>query len=168
MPGGHRGVRLIAPLVPGIAGARTQSALDAPGDTTDAEAICEAVTRPNMRFVPAKTVEQQSCLCLMLHRARHLFIRQQTPSSIQSAPILRRRRPASFKSNIWRSGARGRARRSPWTRRASQGPRLPGVLSLLPTCHRLGVPQRTASSRSGLEQRENPCPAVPSSYKMPG
>ena len=45
-------------------------------DTTDAEAICEAVTRPNMRFVPTKAVEQQSCL--MLHRARHLFIRQQT------------------------------------------------------------------------------------------
>ena len=45
-------------------------------DTTDAEAICEAVGRPNMRFVPTKTVEQQSCL--MLHRARHLFIRQQT------------------------------------------------------------------------------------------
>jgi len=45
-------------------------------DTTDAEAICEAVARPNMRFVPTKTVEQQSCL--MLHRARHLFIRQQT------------------------------------------------------------------------------------------
>jgi transposase len=45
-------------------------------DATDAEAICEAVTRPNMRFVPTKTVKQQSCL--MLHRARHLFIRQQT------------------------------------------------------------------------------------------
>jgi transposase len=45
-------------------------------DTADAEAICEAVTRPNMRFVPTKTVEQQSGL--MLHRARHLFIRQQT------------------------------------------------------------------------------------------
>jgi transposase len=45
-------------------------------DATDAEAICEAVTRPNMRFVPTKTAEQQSCL--MLHRARHLFIRQQT------------------------------------------------------------------------------------------
>ena len=45
-------------------------------DTADAEAICEAVARPNMRFVPTKTVEQQSCL--MLHRARHLFIRQQT------------------------------------------------------------------------------------------
>src|SRR6266576_3409516 len=42
----------------------------------DAEAICEAVTRANMRFVPTKTLEQQSCL--MLHRTRHLFIRQQT------------------------------------------------------------------------------------------
>jgi len=45
-------------------------------DSADAEAICEAVTRTNMRFVPTKTVEQQSCL--MLHRTRHLFIRQQT------------------------------------------------------------------------------------------
>ena len=45
-------------------------------DATDAEAICEAVTRPNMRFVATKTPVQQSCL--MLHRTRHLFIRQQT------------------------------------------------------------------------------------------
>jgi len=45
-------------------------------DATDAEAICEAVTRANMRFVPTKTPEQQSGL--VLHRARHLFIRQQT------------------------------------------------------------------------------------------
>jgi len=45
-------------------------------DSTDAEAICEAVTRPNMRFVPTKTIEQQSCL--VLHRTRQLFIRQQT------------------------------------------------------------------------------------------
>jgi transposase len=45
-------------------------------DAADAEAICEAVTRPNMRFVTTKTPEQQSCL--MLHRTRHLFIRQQT------------------------------------------------------------------------------------------
>src|SRR6266571_5098890 len=45
-------------------------------DTADAEAICEAVTRANMRFVATKTPEQQSCL--MLHRTRHLFIRQQT------------------------------------------------------------------------------------------
>jgi transposase len=45
-------------------------------DATDAEAICEAVTRSTMRFVATKTPEQQSCL--MLHRTRHLFIRQQT------------------------------------------------------------------------------------------
>jgi transposase len=45
-------------------------------DATDAEAICEAVTRANMRFVETKTPEQQSCL--MLHRTRHLFVRQQT------------------------------------------------------------------------------------------
>lgn len=45
-------------------------------DAADAEAICEAVTRPTMRFVPIKSVEQQSVL--MLHRARDLLVRQQT------------------------------------------------------------------------------------------
>ena len=45
-------------------------------DAADAEAICEAVMRKNMRFVATKTMEQQSCL--MLHRTRQLFIRQQT------------------------------------------------------------------------------------------
>jgi transposase len=45
-------------------------------NAADAEAICEAVTRANMRFVESKTPEQQSCL--MLHRTRHLFIRHQT------------------------------------------------------------------------------------------
>lgn len=45
-------------------------------DAADAEAICEAVTRPNMRFVPVKTEEQQSVL--VLHRSRDLLIRQRT------------------------------------------------------------------------------------------
>ena len=45
-------------------------------DAADAEAICEAVTRPTMRFVPIKSPEQQSVL--MLHRTRQLFIRQRT------------------------------------------------------------------------------------------
>ena len=45
-------------------------------DAADAEAICEAVTRPTMRFVEIKTVEQQSVL--MLHRTRRLFVRQRT------------------------------------------------------------------------------------------
>ncbi len=45
-------------------------------DAADAEAICEAVRRPTMRFVPIKTPEQQSVL--MLHRTRELFVRQRT------------------------------------------------------------------------------------------
>jgi transposase len=45
-------------------------------DATDAEAICEAVTRPTMRFVPVKSADQQSVL--MLHRVRALLIRQRT------------------------------------------------------------------------------------------
>ncbi|MER9390391.1 IS110 family transposase [Mesorhizobium sp. M0435] len=45
-------------------------------DATDAEAICEAVTRPSMRFVPVKSQEQQGVL--MLHRVRELLIRQRT------------------------------------------------------------------------------------------
>ena len=45
-------------------------------DAADAAAICEAVTRPSMRFVPVKTEEQQAALTV--HRARDLLIRQRT------------------------------------------------------------------------------------------
>lgn len=45
-------------------------------DANDAAAICEAVTRPSMRFVPIKTEQQQSAL--MLHRSRQLLVRQRT------------------------------------------------------------------------------------------
>ena len=45
-------------------------------DAADAEAICEAVTRPTMRFVPIKTPQQQSIL--MVHRTRQLFVQQRT------------------------------------------------------------------------------------------
>lgn len=45
-------------------------------DAADAEAICEAVRRPTMRFVAVKSVDAQSIL--MLHRARHLLVRQRT------------------------------------------------------------------------------------------
>jgi transposase len=47
-------------------------------DMADAEACCEAVQRPGMRFVPIETEEQQSML--MLHRIRDLLIRQRTAS----------------------------------------------------------------------------------------
>lgn len=45
-------------------------------DAADAEAICEAVRRPTMRFVPVKSAEQQSVL--VLHRTRELLVRQRT------------------------------------------------------------------------------------------
>ena len=45
-------------------------------DAADAEAICEAVTRPTMRFVAVKSAERQSVL--MLHRTRELLVRQRT------------------------------------------------------------------------------------------
>lgn len=45
-------------------------------DAADAEAICEAVTRPTMRYVPVKSAEQQAVL--MLHRTRELLVRQRT------------------------------------------------------------------------------------------
>lgn len=43
-------------------------------DAADAEAICEAVTRPSMRFVPVKSAERQAVL--VLHRTRELLVRQ--------------------------------------------------------------------------------------------
>ena len=84
-------------------------------DMADAEAICEAVTRANMRFVPIKTPEQQSGL--VLHRTRHLFIRQQT------------------------SVNRGRAHLAGWRHRAGRTQRHGGIAA----CHRR--PERQTGAR---------------------
>jgi len=70
-----------------IDGARPSGEVDAAGlceglvernknDAADAEAICEEVRRPTMRFVPVKSADAQSVL--MLHRTRHLLVRQRT------------------------------------------------------------------------------------------
>ena len=48
-------------------------------DAADAEAVCEAVTRPTMRFVPVKTLESQAVA--VLHRTRRLLVRQRTMSA---------------------------------------------------------------------------------------
>ena len=66
-------VRLIAPVYVKPYVKRGKS------DAADAEAICEAVTRPTMRFVPIKSPEQQATLCQ--HRTRELWIRQRTQLS---------------------------------------------------------------------------------------
>ena len=55
-------------------------------DAADAEAICEAVTRPTMRFVPVKHVEQQSVLAL--HRARQGMVKARTAQANQIRGLL--------------------------------------------------------------------------------
>ena len=55
-------------------------------DAADAEAICEAVTRPTMRFVPIKTVEQQAILAL--HTVRQGFVKARTAQANQIRGLL--------------------------------------------------------------------------------
>ena len=55
-------------------------------DGNDAEAICEAVTRPNMRFVPIKSTEQQAILTL--HRVRQGFIEERTAAILRIRGLL--------------------------------------------------------------------------------
>jgi transposase len=76
---GHT-VKLIAPqfVKPYVKGNKN--------DANDAEAICEAVGRPNMRFVPIKTVEQQNIQAL--HRIRSELIRQRTAKVNQIRGLL--------------------------------------------------------------------------------
>lgn len=66
---GH-GVRLMPPAYVKPDGKRGTT------DANDAAAICEAVTRPSMRFVPVKSTEQQAVLAL--HRTRDLLVKQRT------------------------------------------------------------------------------------------
>jgi hypothetical protein len=81
------GLRDLASFVPRAAAVRSCGTIDPAGyvrpcvkrqknDCTYDEAVCEAVGRPNMRFVPTKTIEQRSGL--LVHPTRSLLIRQQT------------------------------------------------------------------------------------------
>jgi len=73
-------VRLMAPqfVKPYVKGSKT--------DAADAEAICEAVSRPNMRFVPVKDPEQQALLAI--HRARAGFVKARTAQANQLRGLL--------------------------------------------------------------------------------
>lgn len=55
-------------------------------DVADAEAICEAVSRPNMRFVPIKSIEQQAILSV--HRVRQGLVRARTAQANQIRGLL--------------------------------------------------------------------------------
>jgi transposase len=56
------------------------------GSQSDAQAICEAVARPNMRFVPIKTMEQQAVLSV--HRVRQGFVKARTAQANQIRGLL--------------------------------------------------------------------------------
>jgi transposase len=78
---GHR-VKLMAPqfVRPYVKANKNKN------DARDAEAICAAVTRPTMRFVPIKTAEQQAILAL--HRARQGFVKARTAQANQLRSLL--------------------------------------------------------------------------------
>ena len=97
-------------------------------DAVDAEAICEAVTRPTMRFVEIKSAEQQSGL--MLHRTRELLVRQRTAHQLATGSArrvwadraqgsLEHSRPACA---CPRRNSRRSTRCGPQLRRADHGP----------------------------------------------
>ncbi len=81
--GAHHWARLFAThghtvklMAPKLVAPYRMSGKRGKNDAADAAAICEAVQRPNMRFVPVKTIDQQSRL--MVHRARQGFVAART------------------------------------------------------------------------------------------
>ena len=88
-------------------------------DAADAQAICEAVQRPNMRFVPVKSQDEQARLCV--HRVRQGFVEQRTATINRIRGLLervrhrawRRRRPrcAARRLRTWRICPAGPTRR---------------------------------------------------------
>ncbi|MEM5314376.1 transposase [Paraburkholderia sp. JHI869] len=93
----HGSVHLVALLGPRAHQARTHVRLIAPQfvrpyvksnktDAADAEAICEAITQPNMRFVPLKT--QAQLIVLSLHRARAGLVKPRTALANQIRGLL--------------------------------------------------------------------------------
>ena len=82
-------------------------------DAADAAAICEAVTRPTMRFVPIKTAEQQAVL--MLHRTRDLLVRQRTMpvNALRVSSVLRFSPKVGFENSLVGIPANHSAGRAP-------------------------------------------------------
>ena len=78
-------------------------------DAADAEALCEAMSRPTMRFVPVKTAEQQAALMLAGERER--LVRQRTQLA-NGLPLRRRGRSAAMRANSGSSWPRDRRKSS--------------------------------------------------------
>ena len=111
-------------------------------DANDAAAICEAVTRPSMRFVPTKSEQQQSGL--MLHRSRQLLVRQRTMLS----NAIRGHWPSLVLSRQRGATAQPSCSRSLLTRRMVGYPRPHGSASMFLLANTPRSQQRSELSRS--------------------
>ena len=67
-------------------------------DTADAEALCEAMSRPTMRFVPVKTAEQQAALMMVALRDRLIRNRTQLSNAIRGVRLYRRQGDGAHRS----------------------------------------------------------------------
>ena len=82
-------------------------------DAADAEALCEAVTRPSMRFVPVKSKERQAACMLMTVRERLVSVKSQLSQCFSGAmqlslALFRPRRPGRTSATaLIKPGARG-------------------------------------------------------------
>lgn len=105
---GHT-VRLMAPK---LVSPYRMSGPRGKNDAADAAAICEAVSRPNMRFVPVKTEDQQSRL--MVHRARQGFVEQRTATLNRiRALLLELGEALPLKAEVVRRGAAAKLENMP-------------------------------------------------------
>ena len=112
-------------------------------DRNDAEAICEAVTRPSMRFVPVKTAEQQALLGL--HRARQGLVKSRTAQANQIRGLL-----AEF-GIVIAKGLGHIAKRLPQVLEDGENG-LPGMMRQL--IRRLGEQLKTLDEQVGEMQRQ--------------
>jgi len=85
-------------------------------DTADAEALCEAMSRPTMRFVPVKTAEQQGALMLMGLRDRLIRNRTQLSNAIRG-----------YAAEFGQTAAKGMAHLDPLLERIQADKSLPGL-----------------------------------------
>lgn len=109
-------------------------------DAADAEAVCEAVTRPTMRFVSVKTADQQAVL--MLHKTRELLVRQRTM-------LTNALRSHLAEYGIIAAQGVSRLRQAPHNFRGEQRPPAGGCAGGARRSHRSIVERRSGNRKAG-------------------
>jgi hypothetical protein len=120
-------------------------------DAAEAEAICEAVGRPTMRFVPVKTADQQAAV--LLHRGRDRLVRQRT-GLVNASRRAAARQARGRKHQPQARTQRGRPLAQGRRRRRRQGGRAQAPSSIR-RCDRRAAPCASQSQRSRLAERDS-------------